>query len=296
LPNFLPSFALTGAARPWRNGVGVASRPVPKPHAHNPPEVPLAKPVKVVPRGPLASLRREAADCRACPLWRGATQTVFGEGPQRAPIMLIGEQPGAQEDLEGRPFVGPAGKMLDQALEAAGLDRKALYLTNTVKHFKYEMRGKRRLHKSANASEQAACRMWLAAELLRVQPRIVVGLGSMAARTMFGAAFRITLARGEWRELGRDVRGIATWHPSALLRMPDAQSRAAALREMVEDLRKVAEAAREPVIRHSGASRTNSSGTNLNDRRSAQRAKSMDFVTQRLEIRAKALGSGFRSR
>ena len=189
-------------------------------------------------------MRREAAGCHACPLWRGATQTVFGEGPPHAPLMLIGEQPGAQEDREGRPFVGPAGRLLDQALEAAGLDRKALYLTNTVKHFKYELRGKRRLHKSANASEQAACRMWLAAELLRVQPRIVVGLGSMAARTMFGDAFRITRERGEWRELAKDVHGIATWHPSALLRMPDARSREAALQELVEDLRKAAKFAK----------------------------------------------------
>ena len=221
----------------------MASRPAPKARAGSPPEVPLAKPATVVPRGRLSSVRREAADCHACPLWRGATQTVFGEGPQRATVMLIGEQPGAQEDLEGRPFVGPAGHMLYQALQAARLPREALYLTNTVKHFKYELRGKRRLHKSANASEQAACRMWLAAELLRVQPRIVVGLGSMAARTMFGNAFRITRERGEWRELGKDTRGIATWHPSALLRMPDARSRAAAFGELVEDLRKVARAA-----------------------------------------------------
>lgn len=222
----------------------VASRPPPRPRTGAaPPQVPLAKPVTVVPRGSLASVRHEAADCHACPLWRGATQTVFGEGPQHATIMLIGEQPGAQEDREGRPFVGPAGHMLDEALEAAGLRREAVYLTNTVKHFKYELRGKRRLHKSANASEQAACRMWLAAELLRVQPRIVVGLGSMAARTMFGDAFRITRGRGEWRELGKGARGIATWHPSALLRMPDAQSRAAAFEELVEDLRRAAQAA-----------------------------------------------------
>jgi DNA polymerase len=222
---------------------GVASRPAPEPRAGAaPPRVPLAKPVTVVPRGRLSSVRREAAECHACPLWRGATQTVFGEGPAHAAVMLIGEQPGALEDLEGRPFVGPAGRMLDEALEAAGLQRESVYLTNTVKHFKYELRGKRRLHKSANASEQAACRMWLAAELLRVRPRLVVGLGAMAARTMFGNAFRITRERGEWRELGKDVRGIASWHPSALLRMPDAQSREAAFAELVEDLRKVAEA------------------------------------------------------
>ncbi|HEY3521005.1 MAG TPA: UdgX family uracil-DNA binding protein [Rhodanobacteraceae bacterium] len=209
------------------------------------PDVPLAKPASVIPRGRLSQVRREAADCQACPLWRGATQTVFGEGPQRAMIMLIGEQPGAQEDIEGRPFVGPAGHLLDQALEAAGLQRESLYLTNTVKHFKYELRGKRRLHKSANASEQAACRMWLAAELLRVKPRIVVGLGAMAAQTMFGNAFRITRERGQWRELGESVRGIATWHPSALLRMAsDPQAREAAWNQLVEDLRKVAEAAK----------------------------------------------------
>jgi DNA polymerase len=238
-----PTFTLTGAARWGRQRDRVATRPAPKPRTGSPPKVPLAKPVTVVPRGRLASVRREAAGCHACPLWRGATQTVFGEGPPHAPLMLIGEQPGAQEDREGRPFVGPAGRLLDQALEAAGLERDALYLTNTVKHFKYELRGKRRLHKSANASEQAACRMWLAAELLRVQPHVVVGLGSMAARTMFGDAFRITRERGEWRELGRDVRGIATWHPSALLRMPDPHSRDAAFGELVEDLRKAAEAA-----------------------------------------------------
>ncbi|HEX6614653.1 MAG TPA: UdgX family uracil-DNA binding protein [Rhodanobacteraceae bacterium] len=224
----------------------MASRPLPGPRTGADPKVPLAKPVAMVPRGRLASVRREAATCQACPLWRGATQTVFGEGPSHAAVMLIGEQPGAQEDREGLPFVGPAGRMLDEALVAAGLEREALYLTNTVKHFKYELRGKRRLHKSANASEQAACRMWLAAELLRVRPRIVAGLGSMAARTMFGDAFRITRGRGEWREIGEDVRGIATWHPSALLRMPDGKSRAAAFGELVEDLRKVARAAKRP--------------------------------------------------
>ena len=236
--------ALTPVARARRNRRGVTDRRKAGSAYSRTPDVPLAKPVRAVPRGRLSQVRREAAVCQACPLWRGATQTVFGEGPQRATIMLIGEQPGAQEDLEGRPFVGPAGRMLDQALEAVGLQRDALYLTNTVKHFKYELRGKRRLHKSANASEQAACRMWLAAELLRVHPRIVVGLGAMAARTMFGNAFRITRERGEWRDLDDNVRGIATWHPSALLRMPDTQSREAAFAELVEDLRKVAGAAK----------------------------------------------------
>jgi DNA polymerase len=130
----------------------------------------LTKPVAQIPDGNLAALRRKSRDCHACPLWKRATQTVFGEGPARAEVMLIGEQPGLQEDREGLPFVGPAGGMLDRALAEAGLDRKTLFLTNTVKHFKYETRGTAKLHKRANAAEQAACRMWLAAELARVQP------------------------------------------------------------------------------------------------------------------------------
>lgn len=200
----------------------------------------LAKPVDRVREGSLARLRREAAACRDCPLWRRATQTVFGRGPAHAAAMLIGEQPGAQEDLAGEPFVGPAGSLLDRAMAEAGLDRKAIYLTNTVKHFKYELRGKARLHKRANAAEQAACRQWLAAELDRVQPRVVVGLGAMAAQTLFGNAFRITRERGRWRPLGEHARGIATWHPSAVLRMPHEQRRHQAYRELVADLHEVA--------------------------------------------------------
>jgi uracil-DNA glycosylase family protein len=167
---------------------------------------------------------------------------VFGKGPAHAAAMLIGEQPGAQEDLAGEPFVGPAGHLLDQAMVEAGLDRSTLYLTNTVKHFKYEVRGKVKLHKRANASEQAACRQWLAAELLRVQPRLVVGLGAMAAQTLFGDAFRITLQRGEWRDMGEGVRGFATWHPSAVLRVPRPDRRDAAYAELVTDLREIAAA------------------------------------------------------
>lgn len=193
-----------------------------------------------IPTGKLPTLRRKAKTCRACPLWRPATQTVFGEGPAAAKAMLIGEQPGSQEDQSGKPFVGPAGHLLDRALDEAGLDRDTLYLTNTVKHFKYEMRGNTKLHKRANASEQAACRMWLAAELLRVQPRVVIGLGAMAAQTLFGNAFRITRERGQWRELDEDVRGMATWHPSAVLRMPEATRRDRAYAELVVDLRQLA--------------------------------------------------------
>jgi DNA polymerase len=199
----------------------------------------LAKPVAEIPDGNLAALRRKARDCHACPLWKRATQTVFGEGPARAEVMLIGEQPGLQEDREGLPFVGPAGGMLDRALAEAGLDRKTLFLTNTVKHFKYESRGTAKLHKRANAAEQAACRMWLAAELARVQPRLVVALGAMAAQTLFGNSFRITQGRGQWRDLDERTQGMATWHPSAILRAPDDR-RGIMYRELVEDLRSIA--------------------------------------------------------
>lgn len=156
--------------------------------------------------------------------------------------MLIGEQPGTQEDLAGEPFVGPAGQLLDRAMAEAGLDRRTLYLTNAVKHFKYEIRGTAKLHKSANAAEQAACRQWLAAELSRVQPRVVVGLGAMAAKTLFGNTFRISAERGRWRELDAQVRGFATWHPSAVLRMPREDRRREAYAELVADLREVATA------------------------------------------------------
>lgn len=215
--------------------------------------MPLAKPVEGIPTGNLTTLRRKANDCRACPLWRGATHTVFGQGPAHATAMLIGEQPGMQEDLAGVPFVGPAGQLLDRAMADAGLDRKTLYLTNTVKHFKYETRGTTKLHKRANASEQAACRQWLAAELLRVQPRLVIGLGAMAAQTLFGSTFRITRQHGQWRELGEGVRGLATWHPSAVLRMPQKERRQQAYAELVADLRAVATAI-DSVDNHAGTS------------------------------------------
>ena len=198
------------------------------------PLVPLAKPVFGIPDGSLATLKRKARDCRACSLWKPATQTVFGEGPADAEIMLIGEQPGLQEDIEGEPFVGPAGRVLDRALVEAGLDRASLFLTNTVKHFKYEQRGTAKLHKRANAAEQAACRMWLAAELARVRPKIVIALGAMAAQTLFGNAFRLTRERGEWRVLSEHAVGMATWHPSAILRGRDRKD--AMYRQLVEDL------------------------------------------------------------
>jgi uracil-DNA glycosylase family protein len=203
--------------------------------AHRPGPPPLAKPVVDVLAGSLASLRREARGCRRCPLWRYGTQTVFGLGPARAAMMLVGEQPGAQEDTAGEPFVGPAGGLLRESLADAGIDPSRLYLTNTVKHFKFEQRGKARLHKRANAAEQAACRPWLAAELDRVRPRVIVALGAMAAQTLFGNAFRLTRERGQWHELGQGSRAVATWHPSAILRMrgPDRED---ARRQLLADL------------------------------------------------------------
>jgi len=202
------------------------------------PSVPLAKPVAEIPEGSIAALRRKARECHACPLWKPATQTVFGGGPADAGIMLIGEQPGLHEDMQGKPFVGPAGRILDRALEEVGLDRGALYLTNTVKHFKYEQRGTAKLHKRANAAEQAACRMWLAAELARVHPKIVVALGAMAAQTLFGNSFRLSRERGEWRDLGEHARGMATWHPSAILRGRERSE--SMYRQLVKDLRSIA--------------------------------------------------------
>lgn len=202
--------------------------------------IPLAKPVEHVPAGGLRELKQKAKGCRACPLWRTATQTVFGEGPARARLMLIGEQPGSREDLSGHPFVGPAGELLDRALEQAGLSRAELYLTNTVKHFKYEQRGKARLHKRANAAEQAACRQWLAAELLRVRPQRVVALGLMAAQSLFGNAFRMGRDRGSWRPLGAQAKGLASWHPAGILRLREAAEREAAFDELVRDLAKAA--------------------------------------------------------
>lgn len=207
------------------------------------PLLPLAKPVGEIPAGTLRTLRRKAAGCHACPLWKPATQTVFGQGPADAVAMLIGEQPGNQEDLDGAPFVGPSGQLLDRALAEARLDRDTLYLTNTVKHFKFEPRGPVRLHKRANAAEQEACRMWLAAEMLQVQPRLVVALGAMAAQTVFGNRFRVTREHGQWQPLANGVQGIASWHPSAILRMPGDQ-REIGYRELVVDLQKVAEAVR----------------------------------------------------
>jgi probable DNA metabolism protein len=197
---------------------------------------PAERVAALLPEGSLDELRRQAQQCRACPLWEPATQTVFGEGPANARIMVIGEQPGDQEDLAGRPFVGPAGQLFDQALVQASIEREALYVTNTVKHFKFEPRGKRRIHSRANAQEQSACRPWLLAEIDRVAPRIVVCLGAMAAQAIFGKSFRLLQQRGQWIALDNGIQAFATVHPSYLLRLPDEIQRSDAYEQFVGDL------------------------------------------------------------
>lgn len=188
------------------------------------------------------SLHDAAAGCRACDLWKRGTQTVFGEGARNAAAMFVGEQPGNEEDLAGRPFVGPAGRLLDEAMEEAGIDRKQAYVTNVVKHFKWEPRGKRRIHAKPNAVEIAACLPWLEAELQVVRPRVLVCLGATAAQALLGRDFRITRSRGQWIESALAPRVMATAHPSSILRAPDSESRRAARAQFVADLRVAAQA------------------------------------------------------
>jgi DNA polymerase len=188
----------------------------------------------------LEQLREEAANCRACPLWQTGTQTVFGEGPEDAPLMFVGEQPGDQEDKEGRPFVGPAGRIFDNALEEAGIDRAESYVTNAVKHFKWEARGKRRIHAKPTWSETMACRPWLEAEIEVVRPKVLVCLGATAAQSLLGKQFRVTKQRGEWIESDWAEHVTATIHPSAILRQRDDESRRTEMERFVADLKKVA--------------------------------------------------------
>ncbi len=188
----------------------------------------------------VSSLQKAAADCKACDLWEKATQTVFGEGGTRAKVLLIGEQPGNDEDLQGHPFVGPAGKLLDQALEEAGIDRREAYVTNVVKHFNWEPRGKRRIHKKPNAKQIEACRPWLEAEIATVKPEVIVCLGATAAQTLLGKDFRVTKQRGEMIESELAPLIMATVHPSSILRAPDDETRRAEMRRFVDDLKKVA--------------------------------------------------------
>jgi uracil-DNA glycosylase len=196
----------------------------------------------IPPRPSLSKLRNAAAECTACDLWKSGTQTVFGEGKQSSLIMFIGEQPGDKEDLAGRPFVGPAGALLDKALEEAGIDRSKVYVTNVVKHFKWEPRGKRRIHKKPNALEITACRPWLEAELRVIKPRAIICLGSTAAQAVISPKFRMSVQRGLFvkSELAEYV--TATVHPSSILRAPSDEARRSERARFVEDLRKIREA------------------------------------------------------
>jgi DNA polymerase len=195
----------------------------------------------------LSAVRREAAGCTACPLFAPATQTVFGEGPARSPIMLVGEQPGDREDEEGHPFVGPAGRVLRELLDEIGLPAERCYLTNAVKHFKFEQRGKRRLHKRPNRSEATACHPWLERELSLVQPQVVVALGVVAASSLLGHTVTLKDLRGELREWPGPGRLVVTAHPSSLLREESAEERAVARRLLLNDLRVAASAVDGPV-------------------------------------------------
>ena len=205
-------------------------------------EVELGPPVpELLPaRLSLASLRAAATGCRACPLWAVGTQTVFGEGAARSKVVLVGEQPGDQEDRAGAPFVGPAGQLLDRALDAAGIDRGAAYVTNVVKHFKWTPKGKRRIHAKPDSVEIGACRPWLDAELQVLHPTVVVALGATAAQALLGRSFKVTQHRGELFDWPPDAQITATVHPSSILRSPDDVSRASAFDSLVEDLRVVA--------------------------------------------------------
>jgi uracil-DNA glycosylase len=193
----------------------------------------------------LDDLRREAAGCQACELWKLGTQTVFGEGPTDARVMLVGEQPGDQEDLRGEPFVGPAGKVLDTALQGAGLDRGEVYVTNAVKHFRWEPRGKRRIHKKPGMAHVKACRPWLEAEISAVKANAIVLLGATAASSVLGPRFRLSEHRGEFVETSLDALVTATVHPSSILRARDVAERQAGMEGLVRDLSLVAQATRQ---------------------------------------------------
>jgi DNA polymerase len=195
------------------------------------------KPMTTASGSSLKTLREEASRCRACHLWKNATQTVFGEGPQRAQIMLVGEQPGDKEDLAGKPFVGPAGLMLDRALQEAGIDRKKVYVTNAVKHFKFIPRGKIRLHQKPNTPEIKACRQWYERELASIKPDLVVAMGATAAQSVFGKITPINKNRGRPIDLDEGIKALVTVHPSYLLRVPDADAKAREYQRFVDDLK-----------------------------------------------------------
>jgi uracil-DNA glycosylase len=194
----------------------------------------------IEPDASLKELREAVQSCQGCDIWQRATQAVFGEGAPSAEVMFVGEQPGNREDFEGHPFVGPAGKLLDQALAQAGIDRKRVYITNIVKHFNSTTRGKLRIHKKPNAEEIAACRPWLEAEIARVKPKVIVCLGATAAQALISRDFRVSHSRGELMESSLAQWITATVHPSSILRSPNEESRHAAMKDFVADLRKIA--------------------------------------------------------
>jgi len=191
-------------------------------------------------RPTLKTVREAAKDCRACDLYKRGTQTVFGEGPRRAEVMMVGEQPGDAEDLAGQPFVGPAGKLLDRALDEAGIDRRRVYVTNVVKHFKWEPRGKRRIHAKPNSAEITACRPWLETEIALVKPRILVCLGATAAQALLGRAFKVSQQRGRFVPSDLAPLVTATVHPSSILRARDDEARHLEMKRFVADLKQVA--------------------------------------------------------
>ena len=191
-------------------------------------------------RKSLKAFREAAADCKACDLWKRGTQTVFGEGTRRAEVLFVGEQPGNEEDLTGEPFVGPAGRLLNEALTEAGIDRAQTYVTNVVKHFKWEPRAKRRIHKKPNAGEISACRPWLEVEIAMVKPKVIVCLGATAAQALLGPKFRVTKQRGQFIESTLAPFIMATVHPSSILRAPDDETRHLEKRRFIDDLKNVA--------------------------------------------------------
>jgi DNA polymerase len=188
-------------------------------------------------KSPLDELREAARRCQGCPLWANATQTVFGAGDPHARVMLVGEQPGDEEDKKGLPFVGPAGRLLDRALEAAGVDREHVYITNAVKHFKWQLRGKRRLHKTPAQREIDACRQWLEGEIKAVKPHVIVALGATAAKAIIGAQFKVSVQRGQFVESPFAPYVFATFHPSALLRLREEEEKETAFAQLVQDLK-----------------------------------------------------------
>jgi uracil-DNA glycosylase family protein len=194
----------------------------------------------------LKELREEARACQDCPLWANATQTVFGAGDPHAQAMLVGEQPGDEEDKKGLPFVGPAGRLLDRALEAAGVNREHLYVTNAVKHFKWQLRGKRRLHKTPAQREIDACHQWLEGEIQTVKPHVIVALGATAAKAVIGPQFKVSIQRGQFVESALAPYVFATFHPSALLRLKEDEEREAAFAQLVNDLKLINKALERP--------------------------------------------------